>query len=108
MQTLGLSDSTPKPSSRIKDLFRPDLSSMQTARWACESGATACFAIAAITAAVAFFTDLFVLVDAALFCGIAIGLRYMSRTAAFAGLLLYIGEMAVNLMNGRFPGVISF
>ena len=64
MQTLGLSDSTPKPTSRLKDLFRPDLSNEVSALTVCHSASWACFIVAIVTAALAIFVNHAAFLDA--------------------------------------------
>ena len=88
MQTLGLSDSTPKPASRFKDLFRPDLSSDIQALTVCQTASMACFGVAILTAALALFINPAALIDAGLFTLIGAGLRKGLRTAAVGGFVL--------------------
>jgi hypothetical protein len=107
MQTLGLSDSTPKPTSRLKDLFRPDLSSEVAARTVCHSASWACFIIAALGAILSFFIAYASLFDAALFFLIGLGLRKAWRTAAIAGLVLYVAEQVMFVANGHVPSVVA-
>ena len=108
MQVLGLSESTPKPQSRIKELFWPDLRAIPSTESACRSAAMACFVIAGLTALLAIFRDPLALVDAVLFAIIGIGLRMMSRTAAVAGLALYIAEQIATItMAKRAPGILT-
>ncbi len=98
METLGLSKSTPKSTSRWKEFFIPDLSSAPNARSACEAASLACFIIAGVTAIFALFTSLLTLIDAALFGLIGMGLRKASRTAALAGFLLYVAEQIYTIV----------
>jgi hypothetical protein len=107
MQTLGLSDSTPKTSSRLRDLFWPDLSAEPSAESACDSAAWACFAIAGITTVFGFLNSLWVLIDAVLFLLIGFGLRKKNRTAAVAGFVLYGLETITAITGGRPPGVLT-
>jgi hypothetical protein len=108
MQTLGLSDSTPKPTSRLKDLFRPDLSSEVAARTVCHSASWACFIIAALGLILSFFTEYASVFDAALFFLIGLGLRKVWRTAAIAGFVLYIAEQVTFVVSGHVPSVVAF
>ena len=108
MQTLGLSDSTPKPTLGFWELFRPDLTTEPGALSACHSASRACYIIAGFTAIAAFFMGWLVLVDASLFVVIGYGIGKMSRTAAISGLLLYLLVQASVIFSGRFPGVIPF
>jgi hypothetical protein len=107
MQTLGLSDSTPKPTSRLRDLFWPDLSAEPSAESACDTASWACFAIAGITAIFAFITNPWALLDGLLFLLIGLGLRAKSRPASIAGFLLYVLETIAYISGGRMPGVLT-
>ena len=107
MQTLGLSDSTPKPTSRLKDLFYPDLSNDVSALTACHTASWACFIVAAITAVVAILRAPMALIDAGLFAFIGLGLRKALRTAAVAGFALYILEQIMNVTTGHAPSVLA-
>ena len=107
MEVLGLADSTPKPTSRFKELFWPNLTTEPNAQSACETASMACFVIAGITAILAFAYAISGLVDSGLFVLIGLGLRKMLRTAALAGLLLYLLEQGVNLSRGGFPSVLA-
>jgi hypothetical protein len=107
MQILGLSDSTPKPTSRLKDLFRPDLSSEVAARTVCHSASWACFIIAGLGLIFSFFTQYASVFDAALFFLIGLGFRKVWRTAAIAGFVLYIAEQVTFIVSGHVPSVLS-
>jgi len=107
MQTLGLS-SSPKQTSRFRELFWPDLSTDVNAQSACLTASWACFIIAAITVVLALaLVGLAALVDAALFVAIGFGLRRMWRTAAVAGFVLYIAEQAAGIASGGRPGILT-
>ncbi len=108
MQTLGLADSTPRSSSRLKDLFWPDLSNEVSSLTVCHSASGACFVIAGMTALVSLFVSYAALLDAALFALIGLGLRKGSRTAAVAGLLLYLAEIVFTYTSGQPPSVVAF
>lgn len=108
MQTLGLSDSTAKPTLGFWELFRPDLTTEPGAHSACHSASRACYIIAGCTAIAGFFNGWLVLVDASLFVIIGYGIGKMSRTAAIAGLLLYLLVQVSVISQGRFPGIIPF
>jgi hypothetical protein len=108
MQTLGLSDSTPKPTSRLKDLFRPDLSSEFAARTVCHTASWACFIIAVMGAILSFFVSYASAFDAALFFLIGLGLRKAWRTAAIAGFVLFVAEQVWLVANGHVPSVLAF
>lgn len=107
MEILGLSDSTPKPTSRARELFWPNLSSEPNSQSACETASYACFFIAGLTTLFALATSKLGLIDAALFLIIGFGLRKMWRTAALAGFILYLIEQGLVLAQGQFPGVLT-
>ena len=107
MQTLGLSDSTPKPTSRLKDLFRPDLSNEVSALTVCHSASWACFIVAIVTAALAIFVNHAAFLDAGLFALIGLGLRKALRTAAVGGFVLYILEQIANIVAGQIPSIVA-
>ena len=107
MQTLGLSNSTPKPTSRLKDLFRPDLSSDICALSVCQTASSACFIVAALTAVLAIFANPAALVDAGLFTLIGSGLRKGLRTAAVGGFALYLLEQIVSVLTAGIPSVMA-
>ena len=107
MQTLGLSETTPKPTSRIRELFAPDLSTEPNALSACDTASWACFFIAGVTTIFALFFNLGALFDAAMFVLIGLGLRKTWRTAAVAGFVLYILEQVVGIAQGRYPGILT-
>src|SRR6516164_8879497 len=107
MQTLGLSDSTPKPTSRLKDLFRPDLSNDVSALTVCHSASWACFIVAIVTAALAIFVNHGAFLDGGLFALIGLGLRKALRTAAVGGFVLYILEQIANIVAGQIPSVVA-
>jgi signal peptidase I len=90
MQTLGLSDSTPKPTSRIKELFWPKIDDEVAAVTAARNAMYASFAIAAGTALAAFAAGSYLAwIDVALYVMVGIGVRQLSRTAALTGFILY-------------------
>ncbi|HLW77354.1 MAG TPA: signal peptidase I, partial [Bryobacteraceae bacterium] len=93
MQTLGLSDSTPKPTSRIRELFWPKIDSDVAAVTAARNAMYASFAIAAFSALdlvrVSGFLAVSVWISVVLYAMIGIGVRQLSRTAALTGFILY-------------------
>lgn len=90
MQTLGLSDSTPKPSSRIKELFWPKIDDEVAAVTAARNAMYASFLIALGTALSAFTgQSSLVWIDFAFYVLVGIGVRQLSRTAALTGFILY-------------------
>ena len=93
MQTLGLSDSTPKPTSRIRELFWPKIDSDIAAVTAARNAMYAAFVVAAFTALPAFSLGgavaIGLWIDVALYTMVGIGVRQLSRTAALAGFIMY-------------------
>ena len=91
MQTLGLSDSTPKTSSRIKELFWPKIDDEVAAVTAARNAMYASFLIAAGTALAVFAVpqNYGIWIDVALYVMVGIGVRQLSRTAALTGFILY-------------------
>lgn len=91
MQILGLSDSTPKPTSRFKELFWPKIEDDVAAVTAARNAMYACFAIAAFGAfaLLAALQNPFGWLDVAMYVMIGIGVRQLSRTAAFTAFILY-------------------
>jgi hypothetical protein len=107
MQVLGLADSTPKTTSRLRELFWPNLTTEPNAQSACETASLTCFFVAAVTVIFALASAKAGLLDAALFTVIGFGLRKMWRTAAVAGFALYLLEHAYPLSQGQYPGGLS-
>jgi hypothetical protein len=95
----------------MKNFFWPDIDDIETARKVAKSGAAAAFFVTIVTAVVAFcemqgYFKLFGLgpeafIDAGLFLIIGIGILFMSRIAALAGLALYGFEQYVMFQSGR-------
>src|SRR5579872_4879204 len=90
MQILGLSDSTPKPTSRIRELFWPRIDDDVAAVTAARNAMYASFWIAAGSAFGALVSgNKAAWVDFALYVMVGIGVRQLSRTAALTGVILY-------------------
>jgi hypothetical protein len=90
METLGLSPSTPKPTSRLKELFWPAIEDEVAAVTAARNAMYACLFIAAMSGAVGLMAgQTWVLVDVLLFAMAGIGVRQLSRAAAITALLMY-------------------
>jgi signal peptidase I len=89
MQTLGLSDSTPKTSSRIKELFWPKIDDDVAAVTAARNAMYASFAVAAGTAIAAVAGAYLDWIDVVMYVMVGIGVRQLSRTAALVGFILY-------------------
>ena len=105
MQSAGLPDSVPKPTSRLRNLLRPDLSNDFAALTACRSASVACLVIAGWDVFLSLFiSDYRSLVGASLLfligLLICLGLRKAWRTAAIAGFAFQVGEAVWNVAIG--------
>ncbi len=89
MEILGLSDSTPKSTSRLRELFWPQIDDDVAAVSAARNAMYASFAIAVGTTLAAFSGNSWIWVDVALYVMIGIGVRQLSRAAALIGFILY-------------------
>jgi signal peptidase I len=91
METLGLSPSTPKPTSRLRELFWPVIEDEVAAVTAARNAMYACLFIAATTGALGLMAGQgpWVLIDALLFAIAGIGIRQLSRAAALVAFLMY-------------------
>lgn len=91
METLGLSPSTPKPTSRIRELFWPKIEDEVAAVTAARNAMFACMVVAILTGISAALTgqSSWVLLDVLLFVLAGIGVRQLSRAAAITALLMY-------------------
>ena len=91
METLGLSPSTPKPTSRIRELFWPKIEDEVAAVTAARNAMYACLFIAAVTGVFGLMAgqSAWILVDVLLFTMAGIGVRQLSRAAAITALLMY-------------------
>jgi hypothetical protein len=91
METLGLSPSTPKPTSRLKELFWPAIEAEVAAGTVARNAMYACLFIAITTAAVGLMAgqDALALIDPLLFALAGIGVRQLSRAAALIAFLMY-------------------
>src|ERR1044071_6802744 len=89
MEILGLSESTPRPTSRSRELFWPAIIDEVSAVTAARNAMYASFLVATIT---------LILTAGAgwpgsiLFFMIGIGTRQLSRVAAVTGLIFYVGD----------------
>ncbi len=91
MEILGLSDSTPKSTSRIRELFWPNIEDDVAALSAARNAMYASFAIAVGTALAIFSApgNWGIWIDVAFYIMIGIGVRQLSRAAALIGFILY-------------------
>jgi signal peptidase I len=94
METLGLSPSTPKPTSRIRELFWPKIEDEVAAVTAARNAMYACLFIAAIIGISGLVAgqNAWILLDVLLFTMAGIGVRQLSRAAAITALLMYALE----------------
>ena len=110
MQILGLADSTPKPTSRTRELFWPRIENDVAAITAARNAMYTSFLVMAGSVFLAIYNS-WAWLDVALFLMIGIGIRQLSRVAAVTGLILYligwITTMAVILRGGSFGGLVS-
>lgn len=104
MEILGLSESTPKPTSRLRELFWPRIDNEVAAITAARNAMYANFLVATITFG---FTAGAGWRGALLCFMIGIGVRQLSRAAAITGLIFYIGDfVAVVIINpGAWIGI---
>jgi hypothetical protein len=102
MQTLGLSDSTPKPEGRLRALLWPRITSDVAASTAAQNAMYAGFAVGGITTVLVLFriSPLTSLVDALLFVMLAAGARQFSVTASILALLLYVTNVGTSIAHG--------
>jgi signal peptidase I len=91
METLGLSPSTPKPTSRLRELFWPKIEDEVAAVTAARNAMYACLFIAAATGVSGLLAgqSLWILLDVLLYALAGIGVRQLSRAAALTALLMY-------------------
>ena len=91
METLGLSPSNPKPTSRIRELFWPAIEDEVAAVTAARNAMYACLFIAALTGVAGLMAGqgAWVWVDVLLYVMAGIGVRQLSRAAALTAMLMY-------------------
>jgi signal peptidase I len=113
MQTLGLSDSTPKSEGRLRALLWPRISSEVDASTAAQNAKYATLGIAALTALAALarivnpsnFAEAALLL--ALFVMLGFGIRQFSITASILALAFYVTNLIISIVRGLFgPGII--
>jgi hypothetical protein len=110
VQSLGLSDSTPKSESRIKSLFWPSISSDGDVDYLTTQGFWVCSVIAALTLLGGFLIAplLSAAVTAALYFLGAMGIRERSRFAALAMFATYaLGALVGQIRLGAGIGVMQ-
>ena len=104
MQTLGLSDSTPKPESRLKALFWPRIRHEYDADYIAQQGLWLCWILAGLTLAIGLVVSrsALVLIDAAYLLLGGVGVRQGSR---FAAIVVFVNYSIMVAVTG--PGVMS-
>ena len=98
MQTLGLSDSTPRTESRLKSLFWPSIQTASDLDYLGAQGYWVCAGVATISFVVLVISDhvmVGVLVFLFYYLG-GVGVRERNRYAAAAVLLGYVGDMVLS------------
>ena len=110
MQSLGLSDSTPRQQGRLKSLFWPSIRNDYDVDYLTRQGFWLCILVAALTFLVSIATGQvrLVLFDVAFYVVCGIGIRVSSRTAAVAAFLAYFltGVVMVKLMGAQGFGIV--
>jgi hypothetical protein len=109
MQTLGLSDSTPKSEGRLRALLWPRIHSDISASTAAQNAMYAGFAVGALTTVFVLLrmTPVSSLLDAALFVMLGIGVRQFSITASILAFLLYATNVVTFTIHGVLgPGIV--
>jgi hypothetical protein len=103
MEQLGLNPNAPKSTSRLRELFWPDISDLVAAETAAKNGMYAAFLVSGMTSlyAVTGMGPRLSLADALLFLVIGMGIRKMSRLAAVVGFVLYLIEQGDAIAHGR-------
>jgi hypothetical protein len=90
MEILGLSPSTPKPTSRVRELFWPKIEDEAAATTAARNAMYACLLIAILTGVAGLIAqNAWVAADVLLFAVAGIGVRQLSRTAAITAFAVY-------------------
>lgn len=109
MQTLGLSESTPKPENRLKTLFWPRVSYPEDIDLLGSQGYWVCVIIAASTliANLSRHTGALGLLDALFYYLAGVGIRRTSRFAATSALLIYLLSVVAALKIAHSGGVVS-
>jgi hypothetical protein len=111
MQTLGLSDSTPRTESRLRALFWPTIRNDGDFDYITGQGFWICFVVAVLTVVVSLFQGnapegLF---EGAFFFLAGVGVRQRNRTAGLAALTAYLLRV-LNMIrySHRAPGFLDF
>ena len=111
MQTLGLSDSTPRTESRLKSLFWPTIKNQWDLDYVTNQGFWICVLVGSITFVVGLFTPggIFGLLDFTFYFLAGCGVRRRSRAAAVIALVLYsLSGVAIQMRSGQGFGAMRF
>jgi hypothetical protein len=109
MQTLGLSDSTPRTESRLRSLLWPTIRDEADVDYLTQQGFWICFVVALFTLGSSFFsgTVLGGLFESIFFFLCGIGIRERSRFAAFAAFGAYLlSALVLQRYTGQGFGVV--
>jgi hypothetical protein len=103
MQTLGLSDSTPKTEARFKNLFWPSIRNEVDVDYLGRQGFWVCFIVAAVTLTSNLFTGFFmaVIFESLFFFLAGVGVRSRSR---FAAVVVFSAYLLSTLVLQRITG----
>jgi hypothetical protein len=110
MQTLGISESTPRTEGRLKSLFWPSIKNQGDVDYLTVQGFWVCFTLALINLAVSTLAGnpVAAVIDSICFLLAGAGVRQMSRFAAVSAFLIYLLSNAVSLrLTGRGFGVMG-
>jgi hypothetical protein len=108
MQTLGLSDSTPRTEGRLKSLFWPSITNDADVDYLTTQGFWVCMLIAVLSLAASFFSPVPMVnaAQAVYYLLAAIGVRERSRFAALCAFLSYaLAALVAQKYTGRGIGV---
>jgi hypothetical protein len=102
MQTLGLSDSTPKSEGRLRALLWPSIRSDVAASTVAQNAMYAGVGVGAVTTIFVLLriAPVSALLDAVLFVILGFGARQFSITASILALLLYVTNVVTSILHG--------
>ena len=109
MQTLGLSESTPKTEGRLKALFWPTIRNDGDLDYVTKQGFWVCFTVATVTLVFSVFTrQLSVGFESLFYFFAGVGVRERNKLAAISAFTAYLLSMLVNMRySGRGPGFLG-
>ncbi len=109
MQTLGLSDSTPRTESRLRSLFWPSIRNEVDVDYLGRQGFWVCFLVAAFTLVGGLFTGMFLasLFEVLFFLLAGAGVRSRSRLAAVTVFIAYfLSTLVLQRLTGQGIGIV--